>query len=142
LPRSAAHLRAGRPLKLIRCVDPGSRMLLERWHRHEYELQLIVGARGRAFAGAYVGRLEPDQLVLPVPRLPHNWVSPALPPNSIEVRPLARCWDTGRRGFSNRMKTAMPTTSDLKTRSCDSDPSTRLTGLNMPAGRSRSNDKS
>lgn len=73
----------------VRCVEHGSPAPLERWHCHdEYELQLIVGARGRAFVGDYVGHFEPGHLVLTGPRLPHNWISTDLPPDGIEVRSL------------------------------------------------------
>ncbi len=73
----------------VRCVEHGSPTPLERWHCHEeYELQLIVGARGRAFVGDYVGHFEPGHLVLTGPRLPHNWITTDLPPNGIDVRSL------------------------------------------------------
>ena len=73
----------------VRCVEHGSPTPLERWHCHdEYELQLIVGAHGRAFVGDYVGHFEPGHLVLTGPRLPHNWISNDLPPNGIDVRSL------------------------------------------------------
>ena len=73
----------------VRCVEHGSPTPLERWHCHdEYELQLIVGARGRAFIGDYAGYFEPGHLVLTGPRLPHNWVSTDLPPDGIGVRSL------------------------------------------------------
>ena len=74
---------------LVRCVEHGSPTPLERWHCHdEYELQLIVGARGRAFVGDYVGQFEPGHLVLTGPRLPHNWISTDLPPDGLAVRSL------------------------------------------------------
>lgn len=74
---------------LVRCVEHGSPTPLERWHCHdEYELQLIVGARGRAFVGDYVGPFEPGHLVLTGPRLPHNWISTDLPPDGLAVRSL------------------------------------------------------
>jgi len=73
----------------VRCVEHGSPTPLERWHCHdEYELQLIVGARGRAFVGDYVGHFEPGHLVLTGPRLPHNWISTDLPPDGLVVRSL------------------------------------------------------
>ena len=73
----------------VRCMEHGSPTPLERWHCHdEYELQLIVGARGRAFVGDYVGHFEPGHLVLTGPRLPHNWISSDLPPNGLDVRSL------------------------------------------------------
>jgi AraC-like DNA-binding protein len=73
----------------VRCVEHGSPTPLERWHCHdEYELQLIVGARGRTFVGDYVGHFEPGHLVLTGPRLPHNWISTDLPPSGIDVRSL------------------------------------------------------
>jgi AraC-like DNA-binding protein len=75
--------------EFVRCVEHGSPTPLERWHCHdEYELQLIVGARGRAFVGDYVGHFEPGHLVLTGPRLPHNWISTDLPPNGLAVRSL------------------------------------------------------
>jgi AraC-like DNA-binding protein len=75
--------------EFVRCVEHGSPTPLERWHCHdEYELQLIVGARGRAFVGDYVGHFEPGHLVLTGPRLPHNWISTDLPPSGLEVRSL------------------------------------------------------
>ena len=75
--------------EFVRCVEHGSPTPLERWHCHdEYELQLIVGARGRAFVGDYVGHFEPGHLVLTGPRLPHNWISTDLPPNGLSVRSL------------------------------------------------------
>jgi len=75
--------------EFVRCVEHGSPTPLERWHCHdEYELQLIVGARGRAFVGDYVGHFEPGHLVLTGPRLPHNWISTDLPPNGLTVRSL------------------------------------------------------
>ncbi len=77
------------PSEFVRCVEHGSPTRLERWHCHdEYELQLIVGARGQAFVGDYVGHFEPGHLVLTGPRLPHNWISTDLPPSGIEVRSL------------------------------------------------------
>ena len=77
------------PAEFVRCVEHGSPTPLERWHCHdEYELQLIVGARGRAFVGDYVGHFEPGHLVLTGPRLPHNWISTDLPPNGLSVRSL------------------------------------------------------
>jgi AraC-like DNA-binding protein len=73
----------------VRCIEHGSPTPLERWHCHdEYELQLIVGARGRAFVGDYVGHFEPGHLVLTGPRLPHNWISTDLPPGGLTVRSL------------------------------------------------------
>jgi AraC-like DNA-binding protein len=75
--------------EFVHCVEHGSPTPLERWHCHdEYELQLIVGARGRAFVGDYVGHFEPGHLVLTGPRLPHNWISTDLPPNGLSVRSL------------------------------------------------------
>jgi len=75
--------------EFVRCVEHGSPTPLERWHCHdEYELQLIVGARGRAFVGDYVGHFEPGHLVLTGPSLPHNWISTDLPPNGLAVRSL------------------------------------------------------
>lgn len=75
--------------EFVSCVEHGSPTPLERWHCHdEYELQLIVGARGRAFVGDYVGFFEPGHLVLTGPRLPHNWVSTDLPPDGLAVRSL------------------------------------------------------
>ena len=75
--------------EFVRCIEHGSPTPLERWHCHdEYELQLIVGAHGRAFVGDYVGYFEPGHLVLTGPRLPHNWVSTDLPPDGLSVRSL------------------------------------------------------
>jgi len=75
--------------EFVRCIEHGSPTPLERWHCHdEYELQLIVGARGQAFVGDYVGHFEPGHLVLTGPRLPHNWVSSGLPPSGLQVRSL------------------------------------------------------
>lgn len=75
--------------EFVRCLEHGSPTPLERWHCHdEYELQLIVGARGRAFVGNYIGHFEPGHLVLTGPRLPHNWISTDLPPNGLSVRSL------------------------------------------------------
>jgi AraC-like DNA-binding protein len=77
------------PSNFVRCVEHGSPTPLERWHCHdEYELQLIVGARGRAFVGDYVGHFDPGHLVLTGPRLPHNWISTDLPPSGLSVRSL------------------------------------------------------
>jgi len=77
------------PAEFVRCVEHGSPTPLERWHCHdEYELQLIVGARGHAFVGDHVGHFEPGHLVLTGPRLPHNWVSTDLPPDGLDVRSL------------------------------------------------------
>lgn len=77
------------PSEFVRCVEHGSPTPLERWHCHdEYELQLIVGARGQAFVGDYVGHFEPGHLVLTGPRLPHNWVTTDLPPDGLDVRSL------------------------------------------------------
>jgi AraC-like DNA-binding protein len=74
---------------VVRCIEHGSPTPLERWHCHdEYELQLIVGAHGRAFVGDYVGHFEPGHLVLTGPRLPHNWISTDLPPGGLAVRSL------------------------------------------------------
>jgi AraC-like DNA-binding protein len=75
--------------EFVRCIEHGSPTPLERWHCHdEYELQLIVGARGRAFVGDYVGHFEPGHLVLTGPLLPHNWISTDLPPDGLAVRSL------------------------------------------------------
>lgn len=75
--------------EFVRCIEHGSPTPLERWHCHdEYELQLIVGARGRAFVGDHVGHFEPGHLVLTGPRLPHNWISTDLPPDGLGVRSL------------------------------------------------------
>lgn len=75
--------------EFVRCLEHGSPTPLERWHCHdEYELQLIVGAHGRAFVGDYIGHFEPGHLVLTGPRLPHNWISTDLPPNGVSVRSL------------------------------------------------------
>jgi AraC-like DNA-binding protein len=80
---------APNPSEFVRCVEHGSPTPLERWHCHdEFELQLIVGARGHAFVGDYVGHFEPGHLVLTGPRLPHNWISTDLPPSGLEVRSL------------------------------------------------------
>ena len=77
------------PLEFVRCFEHGSPTPLERWHCHEeYELQLIVDSRGRAFVGDYMGSFEPGHLVLTGPGLPHNWVSTALPPDGLAVRSL------------------------------------------------------
>lgn len=76
-------------LDFVRCVEHGSPTPLERWHCHdEFELQLIVGAHGRAFVGDYAGYFEPGHLVLTGPRLPHNWISTDLPPDGLGVRSL------------------------------------------------------
>lgn len=73
----------------VRCIEHGSPTPLERWHCHdEYELHLIIGARGRAFVGDYIGHFEPGHLVLTGPRLPHNWISTDLPPDGLVVRSL------------------------------------------------------
>lgn len=49
---------------------------LARWHFHpEYELHLIQNSAGRMMIGDYIGRFEPECLVLTGPNLPHNWVS-------------------------------------------------------------------
>jgi AraC-like DNA-binding protein len=62
--------------EFVRCVEHARQTSLERWHYHdEYELQLIVGARGQALVGDYVGHFEPGHLVLTGPRLPHNWIT-------------------------------------------------------------------
>lgn len=75
--------------QFVHCVEHGSPTPLERWHCHdEYELQLIVAGRGRAFVGDYVGDFGPGHLVLTGPRLPHNWISTDLPPNGLSVRSL------------------------------------------------------
>jgi AraC-like DNA-binding protein len=77
------------PSEFVRCFEHGSPTPLERWHCHdEYELQLIVGARGQAFVGDHVGHFEPGHLVLTGPRLPHNWISTDLPPDGLDVRSL------------------------------------------------------
>jgi AraC-like DNA-binding protein len=77
------------PGGVVRCIEHGSPTPLERWHCHdEYELQLIVGARGRAFVGDHVGHFEPGHLVLAGPRLPHNWISTDLPPGGLALRSL------------------------------------------------------
>lgn len=47
-----------------------------RWHFHpECEIHLITATSGRTFVGDYVGRFEPDNLVLIGPNVPHNWLS-------------------------------------------------------------------
>jgi AraC-like DNA-binding protein len=75
--------------EFVRCVEHGSPTPLERWHCHdEYELQLIVGARGHAFVGDDVGHFEPGHLVLTAPRLSHQWISADLPPDGLSVRSL------------------------------------------------------
>lgn len=75
--------------EFVRCFAHGSPTPLERWHCHdESELQLIVGARGRAFVGDHIGHFEPGHLVLTGPRLPHNWVSTDLPEGGLSVRSL------------------------------------------------------
>lgn len=72
-----------------RKLEHGSPTPLERWHCHdECELQLIVGARGRALVGDDVGAREPGHQVLTGPRLPHKWISTDLPPNGLRVRRL------------------------------------------------------
>ncbi|MEO5796228.1 MAG: AraC family transcriptional regulator [Rhodoferax sp.] len=103
IPRRSAHpeiehdlvrdprlgYEAGAEQEFVRCFAHGSPTPLERWHCHdEYELQLIVGAHGRAFVGDYVGFFEPGHLVLTGPRLPHNWVTTDLPPHGLAVRSL------------------------------------------------------
>ncbi len=43
-----------------------------RWHFHpEYEIHLITTTSGRTFVGDYIGRFEPDNLVLVGPNVPH-----------------------------------------------------------------------
>ena len=60
----------------IRCIEHGFPTPLARWHYHdEYELQLILASRGRAYVGDYIGDFEPGHLVLTGPRLPHNWIT-------------------------------------------------------------------
>lgn len=47
-----------------------------RWHFHpEFEIHLITATRGRSFVGDYIGRFEPDNLVIVGPNVPHNWLS-------------------------------------------------------------------
>lgn len=47
-----------------------------RWHFHpEYEIHLITATTGRTFVGDYIGRFEPDNLVMVGPNVPHNWLS-------------------------------------------------------------------
>jgi AraC-like DNA-binding protein len=62
--------------ELVRCVEHARPTSLERWHYHnEYEIQLILGARGEAFIGDHHGRFESGHLVLTGPGLRHNWVT-------------------------------------------------------------------
>ena len=66
---------------LVRCLEHGFPTPLARWHYHdEYEIQLILESRGRAFVGDYVGNFEPGHLVLTGPRLPHNWITTGTTP--------------------------------------------------------------
>ena len=60
-----------------------------RWHFHpEYEVHLITTTGGRSFVGDYIGRFEPDNLVLVGPNLPHNWLSDVPPGTAIAERCL------------------------------------------------------
>lgn len=58
-----------------------------RWHCHdEYELHLIVSTSGKLFVGDYIGEFSPGHLVLTGPRLPHNWISNAVPAEGVQLR--------------------------------------------------------
>ena len=71
----------------IRCLEHGAPNPLIRWHYHEeYELHLITASHGKVFVGDYIGHFEPGHLVLTGPRLPHNWISSALPETGLPTR--------------------------------------------------------
>ncbi len=58
-----------------------------RWHFHpEYEIHLITATSGRTFVGDYIGRFEPDNLVLVGPNVPHNWLSDVAPDTVVAER--------------------------------------------------------
>ena len=45
------------------------------WHFHpEYELHLVMNARGKRYVGDHVGAFRAEDLVLVGPDLPHNWI--------------------------------------------------------------------
>lgn len=60
----------------IRFLEHGWPSDLCRWHSHQqYEIHLILGTRGRAFVGDYVGNFKAGEVYLTGPNLPHNWVT-------------------------------------------------------------------
>ena len=73
----------------IRYLEHGWPTDLCRWHAHEeYELHLIVGTRGKAFVGNFIGNFEPGSLFLTGPNLPHNWVTDSVSTEKIEIRDM------------------------------------------------------
>ena len=73
----------------VRCLAHGYPTPLARWHVHEdHELHLITATTGKAFVGDWIGPFQPGHLVLVGPRLPHNWVSDALPEGGAAERDL------------------------------------------------------
>ncbi|MDA9329400.1 AraC family transcriptional regulator [bacterium] len=73
----------------IRYLEHGWPTDLCRWHAHEeYELHLIVEARGKAFVGNFIGTFEPGSLFLTGPNLPHNWVTDSVSTEKIEIRDM------------------------------------------------------
>lgn len=57
-----------------RRIDPGFRF---NWHWHQqFELTLIINARGRRFVADRVDSYGPGDLVLLAPGVPHTWESP------------------------------------------------------------------
>ncbi|WP_298259019.1 AraC family transcriptional regulator [uncultured Litoreibacter sp.] len=78
-----------RSLRSIRYLEHGWPTDLCRWHAHEeYELHLIVGTRGKAFVGDYIGEFEPGYLYLTGPNLPHNWVTDELFEEALPLRDM------------------------------------------------------
>ena len=73
----------------IRYLEHGWPTDLCRWHAHEeYELNLIVETRGKAFVGNFIGNFEPGSLFLTGPNLPHNWVTDSVSSEKIEIRDM------------------------------------------------------
>lgn len=73
----------------IRYLQHGWPSDLCRWHAHEeYELHLIVAARGKAFVGDFIGDFSPGALYLTGPNLPHNWITDEVWKEPVAIRDM------------------------------------------------------
>ncbi|MEP5759118.1 MAG: AraC family transcriptional regulator [Litoreibacter sp.] len=78
-----------RTTESIRYLEHGWPTDLCRWHAHEeYELHLIVGTRGKAFVGDYIGDFKPGMLYMTGPNLPHNWITDKVWKTPVETRDM------------------------------------------------------